>query len=422
MIIMSGIQNRRQFLQSALTTGLILPCLSQAFAYQAAVLERGRLIVVFLRGAYDGLSAFVPYADPYYAELRRSTRIPDPDGSAQTTIKLDPTFGLHPALTPLLPMWHDGSFTFLPACGLPVAIRSHFEAQHQCEIGIPGKNSENSGWLNRLAALEVGRRRDQRLIGVGEANPRILAGQANARLIPAGRSAMQTGLMANERSREALLALYSGDDILSQAFRQGADSRLRTAQELNLESGTISREMMAANNGAGDIGGLTLDAQHLGTLMRADPHLRLGFLSAGGWDTHASQGGVQGQLANRLGNLSRALVQLRQNFNAPGDLILVMSEFGRTCAENGSGGTDHGHGNALWIIGNAVQGGRWHGRWSGLAPEQLHQQRDLPVHHDFRSVLAQILAQHFNLSESQLDQIFPGAKWDHSLNGLIRPV
>jgi uncharacterized protein (DUF1501 family) len=99
-----------------------------------------------------------------------------------------------------------------------------------------------------------------------------------------------------------------------------------------------------------------------------------------------------------------------------------MSEFGRTCAENGSGGTDHGHGNALWIIGNAVQGGRWHGRWSGLAPEQLHQQRDLPVHHDFRSVLAQILAQHFNLSESQLDQIFPGAKWDHSLNGLIRPV
>jgi len=420
MSIMSGILNRRRFLQSALATGVSLRHMTQTFAQNAPLLDRGRLIVVFLRGAYDGLSAFVPYSDPYYAELRRNTRIPYPDGSMQSTIRLDDTFGLHPSLAPLLPLWQEGSLTFVPACGLPAPIRSHFEAQHQCEIGIPGKNSEATGWLNRLATLEVSRRRDQRLIGIGEANPRILAGQANARLIARGRSAMQTGLMANDRTREALLALYSGNDALSQAFRQGADSRLRTARELNQDTAPASREMMAANNGAGDVAGLTLDALHLGTLMRADPHLRLGFLSAGGWDTHANQGSVQGQLASRLRNLALALVQLRENFNAPEDMIIVMSEFGRTCAENGSSGTDHGHGNALWIIGDGVEGGRWHGRWSGLAPNQLHQQRDLPVHHDFRNVLTQLLAKHFKLSDSHLQEVFPGAQWDSSLDGLTR--
>jgi uncharacterized protein (DUF1501 family) len=125
--------------------------------------------------------------------------------------------------------------------------------------------------------------------------------------------------------------------------------------------------MLAASNGAADPVGLQLDAQHLGTLMRNDRKLRLGFLSAGGWDTHANQGAVTGQLANNLGNLARGIAQLRQDFSEPGDVIVVMSEFGRTSAENGTRGTDHGFGNAMWLMGNRVAGGRWHGQWTGLA-------------------------------------------------------
>lgn len=410
---------RRKFLHRAFATGAALTQAPYAFAQSAPALDQGRLIVVFLRGAYDGVSAFVPYADPYYAQLRRNTLIPAPDGTAQTALKLDDTFALHPALAPLLPLWQEGHLSFIPACGLPTPIRSHFEAQHQCEIGEPGKSTEAPGWLNRLAMLDAPHRRDQRLIGVGEANPRILMGLARARLVPRGQGGVNGGLLANDRARDALLALYSNNDVLSQAFRDGVESRQRTARELSSAPTAMNREMMAANNGAGNVAGLALDALHLATLMRADPYLRLGFLSAGGWDTHANQGGVQGPLANNLANLARTLVQLRKDFNAPEDVILVMSEFGRTSAENGSGGTDHGHGNALWLIGDRVNGGRWHGRWTGLAPNQLHQQRDLPVHHDFRSVIAQILSRSFGLPDSRLQDVLPGAQWDHSLNRLL---
>ena len=154
--------------------------------------------------------------------------------------------------------------------------------------------------------------------------------------------------------------------------------------------------------------------------MRQNRRLTLGFLSAGGWDTHANQGNANGTLANNLSNLASALVQLRRDFSQPNDVVLVCSEFGRTSAENGTRGTDHGHGNALWLMGNRVQGGRWHGRWSGLANDQLHQGRDLPVHHDFRAVLAQVLRATQGVDRQGLDAMFPGYAWDAALDGVMR--
>jgi uncharacterized protein (DUF1501 family) len=150
-----------------------------------------------------------------------------------------------------------------------------------------------------------------------------------------------------------------------------------------------------------------LDAQHLGTLMRQDKNLRLGFLSAGGWDTHANQGNAEGRLAKNFENLAAALVQLRRDFNQPNDVIVVCSEFGRTCAENGTQGTDHGHGNAMLLIGNAINGGQRHGEWRGLAKEQLYEGRDLPVLNDFRAVFGRVLGGIFGLSMNQLQQVFP---------------
>jgi uncharacterized protein (DUF1501 family) len=165
---------------------------------------------------------------------------------------------------------------------------------------------------------------------------------------------------------------------------------------------------------------LLLDAQHLGTLMRNDRRLRIGFLSAGGWDTHANQGMTNGLLARNFTSLGQALAQLRRDFSEPGDLIVVASEFGRTVAENGTRGTDHGHGNTLMLLGNRVNGGLWHGQWSGLSKGNLNEGRDLPVHHDFRSVFAEALRTGFGLGERHLQDLFPGARFDAGLRSLFK--
>ena len=411
-------------------------------------MDQGRLVVVFLRGAYDGLSAFVPYADADYYRLRPNIAIAAPDGSAQTALKLDNTFALHPALSPLLPLWQQGVLSFVPAAGLPAPNRSHFDAQYQMEIAQSGKTSASPGWLNKLAAFDAN---TTSAMGVGEANPAILAGAARVKLIPRGQAAERTGVLANDKTRQALMDLYAGNDKVSEAFRQGAGSRMQSAQELSTEKlamdgrremtarettrrmdrnldkdGTPvstqaqNAQMLAASNGAADPQGLQLDAQHLGTLMRSDRSLAIGFLSAGGWDTHANQGNANGQLANNLGNLARGLAQLRQDFSEPGDVIMVLSEFGRTTAENGTRGTDHGFGNAMWLIGNRVNGGRWHGQWTGLARANLNEARDLPAHHDYRAVLAQVLRSTFALTDSALATVLPGSTWDARLDGVMR--
>lgn len=411
-----------------------------------SALEGGRLVLVFLRGAYDGLSALVPYADRDYYALRPNIAIAAPDGSAQTALRLDNTFALHPALSPLLPLWQQGVLSFVPAAGLPAPNRSHFDAQYQMEIAQPGKSSSAPGWLNKVAGLRTG---PAAALGVGEANPAILGGPASVKLIPRGQAAERTGVLANEKTRQALMDLYAGNDRISEAFRQGAGSRMQSAQELSTEKAAAdvrrntmaaampmadrrldrdgtpasvqaqSAQMQAASNGAPDPVGLQLDAQHLGTLMRNDRSLRLGFLSAGGWDTHANQGAVTGQLANNLGNLARGIGQLRRDFSEPGDVIVVLSEFGRTSAENGTRGTDHGFGNAMWLVGNRVNGGRWHGQWTGLSPGNLNEGRDLPAHHDYRAVLAQVLRSTFALGDAQLSTALPGVNWDKRLDGLL---
>ena len=438
----------RRHLLSIGAAGLMSP---RVFAQRAPVgsLNQGRMVVVFLRGAYDGLSTLVPYTDRDYYAIRPNIAIAAPDGSRDTALKLDDRFALHPALSPLMPLWNEGSLGVIASAGLSAPNRSHFDAQYLMEIGLPEKSSTPVGWLNKLSLSSAGS-----ALGVGEANPAILSGRAAVKLIPRGDAAARTGVLANEKQRSALMDLYAGNDRVSEAFRQGTLSRLQTSQELMQErtvrtsnanadmlgvasnaqrrmldkDGTPTStpaqqaQMQAASNGAADPVGLALDAQHLATLMRNDPQLRLGFLSAGGWDTHANQGNATGQLANNLGNLARGLAQLRSEFDQPGDLIIVMSEFGRTAAENGTKGTDHGFGNALWLIGNRVQGGKVHGNWTGLARGNLNENRDLPAHHDYRAVLAQALRSTFALPDSQLQALLPGSQWDQRLDGLLRRI
>lgn len=406
---MSTAFSRRRWLASAATLALS----PRAFAQAApAARGEGRLVVVFLRGAVDGLSLFVPWSDPDYPRLRPGIALPAPDGSAQAALRLDDTFALHPALADLLPLWRQGRLAVIPAAGSPDPTRSHFDAQYYWETARLGRSGDAPGWLNRLASLG-GSAGVVQALGVGESNPRILDGRAPVKLVAHGKAARRPGALQNTQAREALMALYGGQDSLSKAFRQGADSRLRTAQDL-------TREMQAADNGAAPPALLVQDARNLGTLMRQERRLRIGFLSAGGWDTHANQGAATGQLAGRLGNLGAALAQLSRDFDQPGDVVVVASEFGRTAQENGTRGTDHGHGNAMWLIGPGVAGGRWWGEWSGLAAANLHEQRDVPVHHDFRAVLAQLLRPTFGLTDAQMADVLPDTRWDARLDGLLQ--
>jgi uncharacterized protein (DUF1501 family) len=385
--------------------------------------EPGRLVLVLLRGAYDGLSALVPYADSDYYALRPNIAIAAPDGTMQTAIALDKRFGLHPSMASLMPLWQQGVLSFIPAAGSPDPTRSHFDAQYYFESGVPGKSASSAGWMNRLAGQTEGGT-NAAALGVGEANPAILAGKAPVQLVPRGQAATRSGALGQDRARQAVLDLYSGDDALSRSFRAGAQSRMQTAETLRNDMAMApdmrNAEMEAANNGAGPARGLLLDARHLGVLMRTEPALRLGFLSAGGWDTHANQGNTSGVLANNLTGLASALVQLRRDFSRPDDVIIVASEFGRTSAENGTRGTDHGHGNAIWLMGSRVQGGRWHGAWDGLAGGNLHEGRDLPVRNDYRAVLAQVLRATQGVNAAGLDTLFPGFAWDRSLDGMFR--
>jgi uncharacterized protein (DUF1501 family) len=406
---------------------------------KAANPAQGRMVWVMLRGAADGLSIVVPHSDPRYAQLRSATAIPAPDGTAQTALALDPRFGLHPALSGLMPWWQAGEMAFIPSAGLPSPNRSHFDAQYAMEVSLNPAPGEKPGVLNTLAGrLST---TDTVALGVGEANPAILNGKAPAKLIPRGQAATRTGALSQAGTSKALHDLYSGDDPISQAFRRGAQSRVQSADEINQEKAArakatalgsqpsdmqgsmqggrnIEQVMAAASNGATDAVGLALDAQHLAVLMKRDPKLRLGFLSAGGWDTHANQGGVQGALAAQLSGLANGLVELRKEFNQANDVIVVVSEFGRTAQENGTRGTDHGFGNAMWVIGKRVNGGKMHGEWTGL--HNLNENRDLPAHHDFRGALAQIMKPVLGMSDSQLADVLPGGKWDKRLDGLLR--
>lgn len=402
-----GILTRRQCFALPWAAWPGLQAMAQAPA--AGSPQDGRLVLVFLRGAVDGLSVFAPHADPRYRSLRGSTAIPAPDGSAQTALALDAHFGLHPALAPLWPLWQRGQLAFVPCAGLPQAVRSHFEAQHLWESGLTASRA-SSGWLNRWAGT-LGRPAEPVALGVGESNPEVLRGPAPVQRVPRGKAALASGASSRDRVQQALQDLYADDRELGPLLGRGLRQREQTTRTLREAEapgmGAMSAEQRAADNGAAAVAGLALDARHLATLMQRDPRLRIGFLSAGGWDTHANQGGVQGQLANGLGQLARALLELQAAFARPNDLIVVASEFGRTAAENGTRGTDHGHGNALWVLGPRVQGGRWHGRWEGLAQGQLNEGRDLPVFHDYRAVMSLLLQRTQGAGDAQLAALFP---------------
>lgn len=418
---------RRDLLKLAVQGGaVLLPPGPSAFAAvgESRAAAPPRLVVIFLRGAVDGLSVVAPYADDAYYAARSSIALARP-GAEGGLLDLDGRFGLHPALAPLMPLWQAGQLGFVQACGSPDETRSHFDAQDYMESGTPGRKSTTDGWLNRLLgampADSTGAPSATRAVSMGPVLPRICAGRNTVANIPLGAAAGKPTLLDRPQVADAFGRLYGGDDALSRAFRESRQSHQEVMRSLNPDN--LDREMQAASNGAPLPNGFPDNAARLATLMRNDARVQLAFMDLGGWDTHANQGAATGQLANRLGPLGQGLSALATRLGPvwADTMVVVMSEFGRTVRQNGNSGTDHGHGNLLWLLGGKVAGGKVHGRWPGLEDRALHDGRDLAVTTDFRQVLAAIGERHLRLPDGRLAEVFPGFAFQSSgAAGLLR--
>ena len=362
-----------------------------------------RLIVVFLRGAVDGLSVVVPYQEAAYYDARPKIALPQP-GKDGGVLDLDGQFGLHPALSDLMPLWQQKSLAFIPASGSPDASRSHFDAQDYMESGTPGVKKVSDGWMNRLLAVMSGRNPVQ-AVNVGATTPRILSGRMAVASLALGRGAASAIPLDRPQVAAAFDKLYDRNDALSQNYQEGRAARKALLRDLDAET-------KMANNGAPLPNGFASDARRLASVMRRDPKVELAFMALGGWDTHVNQGSSQGQLARNLNQLGKGLAALQTGLGSAyaDTAIVVLSEFGRTVRENGNGGTDHGHGNVMWVMGGSVQGGKIYGKWDGLARNRLYEGRDVPITTDFRDVIGSVLDRHMGLDPTKLNQIFPNYK------------
>jgi len=396
--------NRRRFLQTAamISATAILPLGRHSWAARLPESDSTkRLVVVFLRGAVDGLNVVVPHQEAAYYDGRPTIAVASRGDGA--VLDLDKRFGLHPALAPIMPLWHEQSLAFVHACGSPDPTRSHFDAQDYMESGTPGLKSTSDGWMNRLLAQLAGNASSSRALSFGPTRPRILDGRETVATVALGRQATRPMAIDRPAIGDAFDRMYRGDDRLSVAYRDGKRAHQRIVAMLE-------QDMQQSSGNAPSALGFAGIAEQAGRLLARDPNVRLAFLAVGGWDTHIRQGAAEGQLANHLRPLGEGLAPLARLLGPrlADTAIVVVSEFGRTARENGNGGTDHGHGNVLWLIGGGVRGGKIYGDWPGLATENLHEGRDLAITTDFRDAVGTVLTHHLNLDPAQRGAVFPG--------------
>jgi uncharacterized protein (DUF1501 family) len=373
---------------------------------------RGKvLVVVFQRGAVDGLSMVVPHGDPQYYGSRGSIAIARPTGGGGA-IDLDGFFGLHPSLAGLAPLWTERRLGIVHACGSPDVTRSHFDAQDYMESGTPGVKSTEDGWLARGLAATSGKDASPfRAVALGPALPRVLRGEAGA-------VAMSSLAEFDIRDAAVLAGRLDARRGFESLYEQGVRDLLygtgrETFDAVKMLKSAAPQRLAPANGAVYPRGRFAESLRQIAQLIRADVGLEVAFTDMSGWDTHAAQGSERGQLATRLTEFGDALAAFDRDL---GDrmrdvVVLTMSEFGRTVRENGNRGTDHGHATAMFVIGGAAKGGIVHGRWPGLAREQLHEGRDLAVTTDFRSLFTEVAVRHLGVPAAPLFPRFTNAAY-----------
>ena len=390
---------RRDVLKSSLALAPIVVA-GQAFAAPQAA---SRLLVVFLRGAYDAVNIVAPTGSDFYHASRPTIALGKPDASnPNAPLALDADWSLHPALrNSIYPLWQKRQIAFVPFVGTDDMSRSHFETQDTIELGQPiaGHRNYGSGFMARLASV-LGR---DTPIAFTDQLPLCFRGGP---MIPNMALATAGNKPAIDPHDAALIrAMYKGDHIGATDLGRAVDEGFQV-REIVFKS--IDEEMKEAGRGAVSTKGFELSARRIGRLMR--DQFNLAFVDVGGWDTHVNQGGAQGYLATRIGELGRGLAGYVDEIGPDAwanTTVVVISEFGRTFHENGDKGTDHGHGSIYWVMGGGVRGGRIVGPQVALSQATLNQGRDLPVLTDYRALIGGIAARQFGLRDERLATVFP---------------
>jgi len=402
--------SRRYFLKQggvAMVGLSAMPAFLQRAVAATSMPNKKQLVVLFQRGAADGLNIVVPFGEANYYRMRPTIAIPQPRrGVADAAIDLDGFFGLHPSLAPLEPLFHKNQLAIVHAAGSPDPTRSHFDAQDFMESGTPGLKSTEDGWLNR--ALETVPEEEAspfRAVAMGPNLPRMLHGAAPAIALP---DLKQFKVMAQAPGTGPMVE--GGFEAM---YSQTVDHALHgtgteTFEAIDLLRKADPSKYQPENGAQYPTSRLGQSLQQIGQLLKADIGVEVLFVDCGGWDNHVNEGGVQGQLSNLLKDLGQGLAAFHQDM---GDrmqniVFVTMSEFGRTAKENGNHGTDHGHANCMFVMGGDVKGGQVYGKWPGLNDHQLNEGRDLALTTDFRSVIGEILSKHIGVAD--LKPVFPG--------------
>ena len=398
---------RRRLILSSLVAGVhgVSPV-----RLMAATRGTPRLLIVFLRGAYDAASLLVPVGSDFYYEQRPNIAISRPGSAADAAFPLDSNWALHPALAQTMgALYERKQLAFVPFAGTDDTSRSHFETQDSIELGQPLNVARDfqSGFMNRLA--QVMGARD--VIAFTDQLPLTFRGSLQVpnlalnNLVKPSFDARQSHLIADMYGRSAL----------SSSVREGFAVRDEAVRDINGDhpsgmAGDIAAEMSAASRNAITAKGFEGEARRIARLMRE--RYQLGFVDVGGWDTHVGQGSGSGYLANRLGELGKGLAAYADELGTAwaDSTVIVISEFGRTFKENGNRGTDHGHGSVYWVLGGTVRGGRIVGEQTTLAPGQLFQNRDYPVLNEYRAALGGLFTRLYGLTPAQMDRVFAGVK------------
>jgi uncharacterized protein (DUF1501 family) len=379
-----------------------------AAAEPGAARRRKVLVAIFQRGAMDGLAAVPPLTEEaLLRQLRPRLAMAGARAAGEDrSIDLGCGFGLHPALGPLEPLWKEGRLAVVHQVGSPDPSRSHFDAQDYMETGTPGRKGTASGWLNRVCG-ELGHEATPfRALAMTSALPRSLYGEEPAiavarledfavRLPGAERAAAAAGKgfeALYEETTQELLRATGADTFEAVGLLRDLDlRRYRPAAGVEYPPGPLGEAL-----------------RQIAQLIKAEVGLEVAFAESGGWDTHVQQGSAGGVFSRRADDLGRSIAAFWRDLGPHQDdvLLTTMTEFGRTVRENGSGGTDHGHGSCLFVVGNRVDGGRVHGSFAGLDPDLLYEGRDLPVTTDFRSVFSDLAAAHLGVAAAEA--VFPG--------------
>jgi len=445
---------RREWLKRAGMAGLatLAPGIV-ARAYALPQQADARFLLVFLRGGYDATNVLVPAGSDFYYAARPTIAIARPVAPAASDTPADPRaalslaaasdggadrgigdWALHPALRDsMLPLWRKRQLAFVPFAGTEDLSRSHFETQDGVEAGLPlagasGARSvaslRGTGFLNRLAGVMGGRAAP---VAFTDGLPVVLSGSLNVPNV----SLKGTGRTPfDERQTRVLAQMYRGtrfESLIDEGFelRQTVAQEAEAMQRRNAmlaqggqggqgegDAAMAGRmqEMQAANRRALSARGFELEARRMAGLMRE--RFNLGFIDVGGWDTHVNQGGAQGQLASLLDNLGRGIAGFAEEIGPAWNqtTLVVVSEFGRTFRENGTRGTDHGHGTVYWVAGGAVRGGRIAGEQVAVEQRTLNQNRDWPVLNEYRALLGGLFRRLYGLDDARLAQVFPGAR------------